>query len=78
MLHLVTAADGAELHYTNANNETRTETADEARTQDSKTKAVWVGHPRLFVFGNREQKDGKTAPLGFEAKLQVGPLYISL
>ena len=47
VLHLVTAADGAEPFYTLANNQTRTETVEEARHQDLRvggtilTKRYW-------------------------------------
>jgi hypothetical protein len=40
VLHLVTAASGAEAFYTNANNTARRETADEARDLDSRILKV--------------------------------------
>ena len=40
VLHLVTAASGAEAFYTNANNTARRETADEARGLDSRILKV--------------------------------------
>jgi hypothetical protein len=47
VLHLVTAANGAEPFYTLENNETRLESAEEARRLDDRVLRAWVGHPRL-------------------------------
>eukprot|EP00752_Nemacystus_decipiens_P016388 g14650.t1 len=60
ILHLVTAACGAEEHYSLENNEVRSESVEVARDVDAKTEAVWLGHPRHLVFDNST---------GFEAKL---------
>ncbi|CAM9140542.1 unnamed protein product, partial [Scytosiphon promiscuus] len=60
VLHLVTAACGAEEHYTLENNEVRTEAPSLAREVDAKTEAAWLGHPRHLVFDNST---------GFEAKI---------
>ncbi|CAM9611401.1 unnamed protein product, partial [Hapterophycus canaliculatus] len=60
VLHLVTAACGAEEHYTLENNEVRTEAPALAIEVDAKTEAAWLGHPRHLVFDNST---------GFEAKL---------
>ena len=43
VLHLVTAADGAEKFYTLENNATRTEGVEEAKAQDQKTLEAWKG-----------------------------------
>jgi len=43
VLHLVTAAHGAEKFYTTANNAARTETAEEARALDDKMAGCWEG-----------------------------------
>ena len=45
--HMVTAADGAEPYYTLDNNKVRWESKEDARENDKKTQAVWVGHPHL-------------------------------
>lgn len=45
VLHLVTAADGAEEFYTKANNEARFEDVKEAVKSDKRTQLAWVGHP---------------------------------
>lgn len=47
VIHLVTAADGAEEFYTLVNNEARSETTEVARGVDIKTQAAWNGHPNL-------------------------------
>lgn len=47
VIHLVTAAQGAEEAYTLANNETRYETAQQAREIDRKLIEAWVGHPHF-------------------------------
>ena len=50
--HLVTAADGAEQFYTLSNNSARTETIEEARELDLKTKLSWLGHDYLSIVSN--------------------------
>ena len=45
VIHLVTAADGAEEFYTLENNAARTETASVAKMLDKMTQGVWNGHP---------------------------------
>ena len=52
IFHLVTAADGAEESYTLANNKARTETPEQARIADLKTRNAWIGHPHLRVIDN--------------------------
>jgi len=47
VMHLVTAADGAEEFYTTANNAARTETAAEARALDRRVAGCWKDHPNL-------------------------------
>lgn len=64
VMHLVTAADGAEQFYTTANNAQRYEKADEegmkqARMLDQKVMHVWAKHHHHRVFpntGNFEDK----------------------
>jgi hypothetical protein len=53
VLHLVTAADGAEAFYTTANNSARTETAEQARHLDGLVKAAWAAHPAHHTVDNR-------------------------
>ena len=52
VLHLATAAKGAEDFYTTANNNTRTEPLEVARQVDDKTLAAWVGSNYHFVIDN--------------------------
>jgi CYTH domain-containing protein/predicted ATPase len=52
VLHLVTAASGAEAFYTTANNAARSETPEEARALDARLLNAWVGHSRLRVVDN--------------------------
>jgi len=64
VLHLVSAADGAEQFYTTANNASRNESNDEAGLQiarmlDKKVIKAWAGHPHLRVINNSEDFDKK-------------------
>src|SRR5262249_30889284 len=52
IVHLMTAAEGAEACYGTATNAVRYETPDEARRVDQRTREAWVGHPRLRVIDN--------------------------
>ena len=60
VFHLVTAAKGAEKYYTLANNQARTETAEEAAALDDKLIAAWTGHPHFRIIDNST---------GFEEKM---------
>lgn len=64
VLHLVSAADGAEQFYTTSNNASRNEAADEeglkiARLLDKKVIEAWTGHSHLRVINNHEDFDKK-------------------
>jgi CYTH domain-containing protein/predicted ATPase len=52
VIHLVTAADGAEQFYTTANNHARRETPSQARKLDRRTLAAWHGARHLVVVDN--------------------------
>ena len=52
VLHLVTAANGAEEAYTLSNNAARNETPKQARALDIRTLNAWTGHPHLVIVGN--------------------------
>ncbi len=54
VLHLVTAANGAEKYYTLTNNKARTETIEQAVAIDNKIKDVWNGHPNHVIIGNEK------------------------
>ena len=64
VLHLVSAADGAEAYYTTATNSIRYEQADEeglriARELDKKVIKAWTGHPHLRVINNHDDFERK-------------------
>lgn len=52
VVHLVTAADGAEEFYTRENSPVRSETPKEARVLDKKTQWAWVGAPHFRIIDN--------------------------
>jgi predicted ATPase len=52
VFHLVTAAIGAEAHYSLENNVARSETVAEAAETDRKLQAAWLGHPHHHIIGN--------------------------
>lgn len=64
VLHLVSAADGAEQYYTTANNAQRYEQMNEeglriARGLDKKVIQAWTGHPHMRVINNHDDFDCK-------------------
>ncbi|XP_022645536.1 TRPL translocation defect protein 14-like isoform X3 [Varroa jacobsoni] len=59
ILHLVSAAKGAEKYYTTAGHGTRKETLEEARERDDKASQAWVGHPYIEVIDNSTDFEGK-------------------
>ncbi len=89
VLHLVSAADGAEKFYTVANNAQRYEKADEAglaiaRMLDKKIVQAWTGHPHLRVINNGEDFERKmqrvikeiSAVLGLPQSIEEERKYI--
>ncbi|EFP04653.1 hypothetical protein CRE_31207 [Caenorhabditis remanei] len=52
VVHLVTAAIGAEEHYTLENNEARNENLQHAVDLDRKTRSCWIGHPNFSIIDN--------------------------
>lgn len=59
IVHLVTAADGADRFYTLANNSTRTESAEQAIAMDRRTLECWTGHEHLYIVDNSTGFDEK-------------------
>ncbi len=59
VLHLVSAANGAEKFYTTATNQHRSETIEQARELDMKVSSAWTGHPHLRIIGNEEDFENK-------------------
>jgi CYTH domain-containing protein/thymidylate kinase len=59
VVHLTTAAIGAEEFYTLQNNSARSESIEEARILDGKTQQAWLGHPHHIIIDNRTGFDAK-------------------
>ncbi len=77
VLHLVSAADGAETFYTTANNASRYEKADEeglkvARELDKKVIQAWTGHPHLRVIDNSKDFEQKLNRVLYEINSVLG------
>ena len=77
VLHLVSAADGADQYYTTATNATRYEQANEeglriARELDKKVIKAWTGHPHLRVINNHDDFENKLNRVITEISKVVG------
>lgn len=59
VIHLTTAAIGAEKYYSLTNNKARRETLEDARLLDEKTKNCWLGHPHFKVIDNSTDFENK-------------------
>jgi hypothetical protein len=59
IIHLVTAAIGAEHSYGTCTNAVRYETLEEARGVDERLRHAWRGHPNLRVIDNSTDFPGK-------------------
>lgn len=59
VIHLITAADGAEDYYNTEDNPCRTEGIELARELDKKTAESWVGHPYIDVIDNSTDFESK-------------------
>ena len=64
VVHMVTAADGAESFYETVTNEARYNTAAESVVIDKKLREAYMGHPAWFMIDNPgcnfDQKIAKT------------------
>ena len=64
VIHMVTAADGAESFYETVTNEARYHTAEGAREVDKRLREAYMGHHRWFMVDNPgvqfDQKVAKT------------------
>jgi CYTH domain-containing protein/predicted ATPase len=86
VVHLVTAAKGAEEFYTLANNEARSESPEEARLLDDSTLNAWLGHQHLRIIDNStdfKQKMKRTLQticrfLGIPAPLEIERKFLLL
>ena len=61
VIHMMTAAEGAEQFYQTDNNNARYETIEEARIIDKKLINAWVGHPQFNIIKNTKK--------GFKTKI---------
>ena len=91
VVHLVTAASGAEDYYSPENNPAHCETPEEARLIDERVKQAWLGHPHLEVIDNSTDFQGKMkrlrqavarvlgipVPLGIERKFLLDSCFSS-
>lgn len=53
VLHMVTAADGAEEFY-DLSNESRYENIDQARDRDAALRKLYIGHRKYFMIDNKQ------------------------
>ena len=63
VIHMVSAARGAETFYTLENHSCRYEGIEDAREVDQRAGEAWVGHPYLDVVDNASHPN-------FDAKIQ--------
>lgn len=59
VIHMVTAAKGAQDFYTLANNAARTETPEQASKIDDRLIAAWTGHSHLRIIDNTTNFESK-------------------
>jgi len=52
VMHMVTAADGAEKFYASLNNEARYESVTEAIEKDKRLREAYMGHQKWVMIGN--------------------------
>jgi hypothetical protein len=62
VIHMMTAAEGAEEFYSSENNNARYEGLEEARQIDQKLINAWVGHPHFSIIKNTKK--------GFKTKIE--------
>ena len=72
VFHLVTAANGAEAFYSNANNAARYESVEEAVALDDRLLSCWTGHRYLRVIDNSTDFEGKMRRLESEIATFLG------
>ena len=59
--HLVSAADGASAFYSHETNSSRTESVEQAKALDKRTRLCWVNHKDIHVIDNSTTFDMKIA-----------------
>ena len=72
VIHLVTAAKGAEEYYTVEHHATRLEGLDEARDRDTRAAEAWIGHPYVDVIDNGSDFETKINRLISCVALKIG------
>lgn len=72
VIHLVTAANGAEEFYNTEDNPTRTEGLELARMRDQATGEAWTEHPHLETIDNSTDFDTKLKRVIGAVCLKVG------
>jgi len=72
VVHLVTAARGAEEYYTCEHHTTRLETLDEARERDRLAAEAWIGHPYVDIIDNSSDFETKINRLISAVALKIG------
>ena len=59
VIHMVSAAKGAEDFYTIEEHATRTEGLEQAKIRDTRAAEAWVGHPYVDVVDNSSDFESK-------------------
>ena len=72
VFHLVTAANGAQEFYSDANNSARYESVEEAVALDNRLIASWTGHRYLRIVDNSTDFEGKMRRLESEIAVFLG------
>ena len=73
VIHMVSAAIGAESHYTLENNDARQETVEQAAAADYRVRAAWLGHhKRLRIVDNSTDFTAKISRVGDEVCSLLG------
>jgi len=72
VVHMVTAASGAEEYYTCDHHTTRLESCDEARERDRLASEAWNGHPYVDIIDNSSDFETKINRLISAVALKIG------
>ena len=72
VVHMVTAANGAEEYYTCEHHTTRLESCDEARERDRLASEAWNGHPYVDIIDNSSDFETKINRLISAVALKIG------
>lgn len=72
VVHMVTAASGAEEYYTCEHHTTRLESCEEARERDRLASEAWNGHPYVDIIDNSSDFETKINRLISAVALKIG------